>query len=518
LTTESEPELTETQKAYNVAQSNIFQLAAYGHCTYTPRAELLTDKGKAEQADYNDRIRKAREELEAAVLRLVAEHAETFRGDWGVPAAWLRSLAEDPAELSLLAVRPDERETDTAPAAHVAAPPTGQAGLREQIAEALMAWAERNNNPQYARARRSETVTANAYSRADSVMVVLRGLTLRELEQLYRPNTTPSRPDPYRTAAEAHRLALSTALGLGTSAPWDAIRERAAELAGQPVAVGRGADADRRLYAWAHDIDTDDGDVCIPGVRSSGTGPEEIAIVVHREDMPVLAGMLAEAGDAPVDRGAVLREAADELDAHAAQLVDTSDDPAVFVAKARARAAIEWRVAAALLRRLAEDATPVAPSAATPNGTGAAVAASGDRPAVLTEPERQFLTLALDLAADQMASRGDEFGDEDTAALDTLRHLAAETPTAPPGCWYNAEAAEESMDAESMAAETPGPETQGRDALMAAHAALAAHAGRQQAALARIGQMADYWEQKLPEVIRTPAVVSALRAALEPTS
>lgn len=35
------------------------------------------------------------------------------------------------------------------------------------------------------------------------------------------------------------------------------------------------------------------------------------------------------------------------------------------------------------------------------------------------------------------------------------------------------------------------------------------------AALARIRQMADHWEQHLPEVIRTPAVVSALRAALE---
>ena len=36
--------------------------------------------------------------------------------------------------------------------------------------------------------------------------------------------------------------------------------------------------------------------------------------------------------------------------------------------------------------------------------------------------------------------------------------------------------------------------------------------------VARIGQMADYWEQHLPEVIRTPAVVSALRAALEPAA
>lgn len=30
----------------------------------------------------------------------------------------------------------------------------------------------------------------------------------------------------------------------------------------------------------------------------------------------------------------------------------------------------------------------------------------------------------------------------------------------------------------------------------------------------RIRQMADAWEQQLPEVIRTPAVVSALRAAV----
>lgn len=116
----AEPDLTETQKAYNVAQYEMFQLAAYGHCTYT-NGELLTDEGKRQQADYNNRIRTAREQLEAAVLRLVAEHAETFRGDWGVPAAWLRSLAEDPAELSLLAVRPDERDFDTAP---TSAPPS----------------------------------------------------------------------------------------------------------------------------------------------------------------------------------------------------------------------------------------------------------------------------------------------------------------------------------------------------------------------------------------------------------
>ena len=38
---------------------------------------------------------------------------------------------------------------------------------------------------------------------------------------------------------------------------------------------------------------------------------------------------------------------------------------------------------------------------------------------------------------------------------------------------------------------------------------------RLRAVAARLTQMTDYWEQQLPEVIRTPAVVSAIRAALE---
>jgi hypothetical protein len=45
----------------------------------------------------------------------------------------------------------------------------------------------------------------------------------------------------------------------------------------------------------------------------------------------------------------------------------------------------------------------------------------------LTDTDRQFLTFALDLAGDQMASRGDEFGEEDAAAMEKLRRLAAET-------------------------------------------------------------------------------------------
>jgi hypothetical protein len=120
------------------------------------------------------------------------------------------------------------------PVAPAAAPPTGQTGLRDRIAEALIAWTYRGKDPEHGGIL--ETVRANAYSRADAVLAVL------------------------------------------------------------PAPVDQADDADRRAYAWAQTVDTDDGDVCIPGVHSSGTGLEAVAIVVHREDIPVLAAMLAEPG------------------------------------------------------------------------------------------------------------------------------------------------------------------------------------------------------------------------------
>ena len=103
----SEHELTEAQERYNVAQYELFQLGAYGHCTYT-NGEMLTKEGKRKQQDYNDRLHSARMELESALLVLVAEKAESFRGDWGIPATWLRSLANDPDERSVLAAPDDE--------------------------------------------------------------------------------------------------------------------------------------------------------------------------------------------------------------------------------------------------------------------------------------------------------------------------------------------------------------------------------------------------------------------------
>lgn len=68
-----EPEMTEVQKAYYVAQYELVQLAAYGHCTYTT-GELLTDEGKRQQRDYHDRISAAQARFEAAALRKSAEY------------------------------------------------------------------------------------------------------------------------------------------------------------------------------------------------------------------------------------------------------------------------------------------------------------------------------------------------------------------------------------------------------------------------------------------------------------
>lgn len=56
----------------------------------------------------------------------------------------------------------------------------------------------------------------------------------------------------------------------------------------------------------------------------------------------------------------------------------------------------------------------------------AALSAPADQAAVLTDSERQFLAFALDLAADQMASRGDEFDEDDEAALAKFRRLTDE--------------------------------------------------------------------------------------------
>ncbi|MFC8124683.1 hypothetical protein [Streptomyces sp. NPDC057302] len=52
--------------------------------------------------------------------------------------------------------------------------------------------------------------------------------------------------------------------------------------------------------------------------------------------------------------------------------------------------------------------------------------APAEQVALLSGAERQFLAFALGLAADRMASRGDEFSSDDEAALERLRRMADE--------------------------------------------------------------------------------------------
>ena len=73
-----------------------------------PSGDCLTNEGKRQQRDYSDRILAARGKLEAATLRLVAEHVEQVAQVNAAPVKWLRMLADNPAELSLLAVTPEE--------------------------------------------------------------------------------------------------------------------------------------------------------------------------------------------------------------------------------------------------------------------------------------------------------------------------------------------------------------------------------------------------------------------------
>lgn len=173
------------------------------------------------------------------------------------PAAYAlaRHIADHPVSTIQAAFRylnaPLEIELHEDPA-----PPVVRPELRDQIAEALIAWTYRGKGPEHGGIL--ETVRANAYSRADAVMVVLRGLTLRELELLHRPNTLPSRPEPRPTPAEeAYRLALSQALRLGTGATWEAIRDRAEDLVAEVAELTEARATNRRLNLRAQGLESE---------------------------------------------------------------------------------------------------------------------------------------------------------------------------------------------------------------------------------------------------------------------
>lgn len=82
---DAEPEPTEMQKAYNVAQGEMFQLAAYGDCKYWPLKEALTDEGRRQMRDYHARLRNAQTRFEAADLMKSAEYFQSVLDAAQVP-------------------------------------------------------------------------------------------------------------------------------------------------------------------------------------------------------------------------------------------------------------------------------------------------------------------------------------------------------------------------------------------------------------------------------------------------
>lgn len=108
--------------------------------------------------------------------------------------------------------------------------------LREQIAEALMAWAERNNAPQYAAMRRPDTVRQNAYSRADAVLAVPAIQQLAAERDMLGRETDRLRRDwiAMRDRAEAAEAELQR---LREESPW--LRATAEDLATARAALAR---------------------------------------------------------------------------------------------------------------------------------------------------------------------------------------------------------------------------------------------------------------------------------------
>lgn len=182
------------------------------------------------------------------------------------------------------------RETSQ-PAAPVAAPPTGQAGLREQVAAALYERERPPRDPHWPDVYASDREVFEGM--ADAVLPLLPTDTARLHDEILtlradqaqmrdllrtekqRADSAIDRETTAEDAEEEHRLTLSTALGLGTSAPWDAIRERAAELhqAQQPV----GAVETDALHGWYAAMDEDATPVAPSAATPNGTGGDVAA-------------------------------------------------------------------------------------------------------------------------------------------------------------------------------------------------------------------------------------------------
>ncbi|MGW1949112.1 hypothetical protein ACWCRC_32915 [Streptomyces sp. NPDC001940] len=165
--------------------------------------------------DLRDRIAEVRK----IVKRLIA-HAKGFQDVLDEPDRdpWARLVRADIDELvAVLAALPADTDQTAAPSA-----PADQDARRERYA-AAMASARRDSStgPVLAHERMADAAMTVADAENARLQVKVQELTAA-LDRACRDAVVAGRTD------EAHRLALSEALGLGTGAPWDAIRDQAA--------------------------------------------------------------------------------------------------------------------------------------------------------------------------------------------------------------------------------------------------------------------------------------------------
>ncbi|MCI3240257.1 hypothetical protein [Streptomyces spinosisporus] len=195
---------------------------------------------------------------------------------------------------------------------------TAQAAIRDRIAEAARTVRLRLGPNAIAMAQRGEPIILNmneADDLADAVLPVLRALTLRELEQLARPNTPPSRPEPKTPpadrAAEVERLREQL----------EEAEDTAEQLVRNVQTVGRERDGYRK--AWKEEQQR---------------------------------RVKAEAEQEPADRAAVLLEAADAIEARQAEIERQEQDEHGFLDHETELQGAAVRDMAAHLRRLAAGA------------------------------------------------------------------------------------------------------------------------------------------------------------------
>ncbi|MEV6696273.1 hypothetical protein AB0M68_03795 [Streptomyces sp. NPDC051453] len=133
------------------------------------------------------------------------------------------------------------------------------------------------------------------------------GRMRHELEVMYGGAYDSPKPQPADQAVEAHRLALSEAVGLGTGAPWDAIRERVGELQGDLA----------KLVRWR---------------KEDGAALAEMRRTIERLQQANndLAGA-AITDAAPADRAIVLREEAAHIRAHCPDHLDSDSSPGAWM-------------------------------------------------------------------------------------------------------------------------------------------------------------------------------------------